>query len=40
MLERWSHAPRKFFVLADVAKAPLALQAVRLIDALLDVEQR
>ena len=35
----WSHARRKFFVLADVAKAPLALEAVRRIDALFDVER-
>jgi transposase len=35
----WSHARRKFFVLADVAKAPLALDAVRRIDALFDVER-
>ena len=32
----WSHARRKFFVLADVAKAPLALEAVRRIDAIFD----
>ena len=35
----WSHARRKFFVLADLAKAPLALEAVRRIDALFDVER-
>ena len=35
----WAHARRKFFVLADVAKAPLALEAVRRIDALFDVER-
>lgn len=35
----WSHARRKFFVLADVAKAPLALEAVRHIDAIFDVER-
>ena len=35
----WSHARRKFFVLADVAKAPLALQAVRRIDAIFAVER-
>ena len=35
----WSHARRKFFVLADVAKAPRALEAVRRIDALFDVER-
>ena len=32
-------ARRKFFVLADVAKAPLALEAVRRIDAIFDVER-
>jgi transposase len=35
----WSHARRKFFVLADLAKAPLALDAVRRIDAVFDVER-
>ena len=35
----WSHGRRKFFVLADLAKAPLALEAVRRIDALFDVER-
>ncbi|HSO42135.1 MAG TPA: IS66 family transposase [Rhodospirillales bacterium] len=35
----WSHARRKFFVLADVAKAPLALEAVRRIDAIFNVER-
>jgi transposase len=35
----WAHARRKFFVLADLAKAPLALEAVRRIDALFDVER-
>jgi transposase len=35
----WSHARRKVFVLADVAKAPLALEAVRRIDAIFDVER-
>jgi transposase len=35
----WSHARRRFFVLADVAKAPLALEAVRRIDAIFDVER-
>ena len=35
----WSHARRKFFVLADLAKAPLALEAVRRIDVLFDVER-
>ena len=31
----WSHGRRKLFVLADTAKAPLALEAVRRIDAIL-----
>lgn len=35
----WSHARRKFFVLADVAKAPLALEAVRMIDAIFAIER-
>jgi transposase len=35
----WAHARRKFFVLADLAKAPLALDAVRRIDVLFDVER-
>jgi len=35
----WSHARRKFFALADVAKAPLALEAVRRTDAIFDVER-
>ena len=35
----WSHARRKFFVLADVAKAPLALEAVRRIDMIFDAER-
>jgi hypothetical protein len=35
----WSHARRKFFVLADVAKAPLALEAVRRIDVIFDAER-
>ena len=35
----WSHARRKVFVLADVAKAPLALEAVRRIDAIFDAER-
>lgn len=32
------HGRRKLFVLADVAKSPLAIEAVRRIDAILDVE--
>jgi len=35
----WSHARRKFFVLADVARAPLALEAVRRIDAIFAIER-
>jgi transposase len=35
----WSHSRRKFFVLADVAKAPLALEAVRRIDAIFAIER-
>jgi len=35
----WSHARRKFFVLADVAKAPLALEAVRRIDETFAIER-
>ena len=35
----WSHGRRKLFVLADVAKAPLAIEAVRRIDAVFDVER-
>jgi hypothetical protein len=35
----WSHGRRKFFALADVAKAPLAIEAVRRIDAIFDAER-
>ena len=35
----WAHSRRKFFVLAEVAKAPLALEAVRRIDAIFNVER-
>jgi transposase len=43
----WSHSRRKFFVLADVARhvaaakpiAPLAVEAVRRIDAIFDIER-
>jgi transposase len=35
----WAHGRRKLFVLADVAKAPLAIEAVRKIDAIFDVER-
>jgi transposase len=35
----WSHGRRKFFVLADTAKAPLALEAVRRIDEIFAIER-
>jgi transposase len=35
----WAHGRRKLFVLADVAKAPLAIETVRRIDAIFDVER-
>jgi hypothetical protein len=35
----WAHARRKFFVLADVARAPLAIEAVRRIDAIFAIER-
>jgi transposase len=35
----WAHGRRKFFVLADVAKAPLAIEAVCRIDLIFDVER-
>ena len=35
----WSHGRRNFFVLADTAKAPLALEAVRRIDAIFAIER-
>ncbi|NPD69829.1 IS66 family transposase [Acetobacteraceae bacterium] len=35
----WAHGRRKFFVLADVAKAPIAIEAVRRIDLIFDVER-
>ena len=35
----WAHGRRKLFVLADVAKAPLAIEAVRRIDTIFDVER-
>ena len=35
----WSHGRRKLFVLADVAKAPLAIEAVHRIDTIFDVER-
>jgi transposase len=35
----WAHGRRKLFVLADVAKAPLAIEAVRRIDTIFAVER-
>jgi transposase len=35
----WAHGRRKLFVLADLAKAPLAIEAVRRIDAIFDIER-
>ena len=35
----WSHARRKFFELADLHKAPLAVEAVRRIDAIFTIER-
>jgi hypothetical protein len=35
----WSHSRRKFFHLAELARAPLAVEAVRRIDAIFDVER-
>jgi transposase len=35
----WAHGRRKLFVLADLAKSPLAIEAVRRIDAIFDIEQ-
>ncbi len=35
----WAHARRNFFKLADLAKAPLAIEAVRRIDAIFDTER-
>lgn len=35
----WAHGRRKFFTLAEVAKAPLAVEAVRRIDAVFDIER-
>jgi transposase len=34
-----SHGRRKFFKLAEIARAPLALEAVRRIDAMFDIER-
>jgi transposase len=35
----WAHSRRKFYVLAEVARAPIALEAVRRIDAIFDIER-
>jgi hypothetical protein len=35
----WAHGRRKLFELAEVARAPLALEAVRRIDAIFDAER-
>jgi len=35
----WAHARRKFFDLAELQKAPIAIEAVRRIDALLAIER-
>ena len=35
----WAHGRRKLFVLADLAKAPVAIEAVRRIDAIFDAER-
>jgi transposase len=35
----WGHARRKFFVLADLRQAPLAIEAVRRIDAIFTIER-
>ena len=35
----WSHGRRNFFVLADTGKAPLAVEAVRRIDAIFAIER-
>ncbi|MGV1014825.1 MAG: IS66 family transposase [Methyloceanibacter sp.] len=35
----WSHARRGFFELAELQKAPIAIEAVRRIDALFDIER-
>ena len=35
----WSHGRRKFFVIADTSKAPVALEAVRRIDAIFVIER-
>jgi len=35
----WSHGRRKFFVIADTSKAPVAIEAVRRIDAIFAIER-
>jgi hypothetical protein len=35
----WAHGRRRFFELAELARAPLAMEAVRRIDAIFDVER-
>src|SRR5437660_6975561 len=35
----WAHGRRKFFVLADLKQAPLAIEAVRRIDAIFTIER-
>src|SRR5205085_11038181 len=35
----WAHARRKFFVLADLRQAPLAIEAVRRIDEIFAIER-
>lgn len=35
----WAHARRNFFELADLQKAPIAIEAVKRIDALFDIER-
>jgi transposase len=35
----WAHGRRKFFRLAEIARAPLALEAVRRIDVIFDLER-
>ena len=35
----WAHGRRNFFKLAQLAKAPLAIEAVRRIDAIFDLER-
>ena len=36
----WAHGRRKFFALAELTKAPLALEAVRRIDAIFAIERQ